>query len=325
MNVNSSQRFFPMKSSTQRQLEEYKSRVNNAIDFIESNLSDSLSLDSISQAANFSKYHFHRIFHAMIGETPFQFINRIRLERAASQINTLPQKSISEIAFDCGFSDLSVFSRNFKQYFAYAPSAYRENGPKNSNIHQVKGNLHQIKYSVTPYFCSHTKTLKWRTNMELLKNVEVKTLPKMTLAYIRHTGPYAGDGQLFERLYQKLFTWAGPRKLLEQPDLKSIVVYHDDPNVTDEQKLRMSVSITVPEHTKVDGEFGKMEIDEGKYVVASFQLNTQQYGEAWSWLYGSWFPQSGYQPDDGACFEMYTDEPEGDQMKVNICVPVKPL
>lgn len=161
--------------------------------------------------------------------------------------------------------------------------------------------------------------------MELNKSVEVKDLPEMTLAYVRHTGPYQGDEGLFERLFQKLFTWAGPRKLLEQPDLKSIVVYHDDPNVTEEDKLRMSVSITVPPDTKVAGEVGKMRIAADEYVIARFVLNAQEYHEAWSWLYGSWFPQSGYQPDDGACFEMYTEEPKDGRMTVDICVPVKPL
>lgn len=56
--------------------------------------------------------------------------------------------------------------------------------------------------------------------MSLNKSVEVRELPATTVAYIRHIGPYKGDSKLFERLFNKLFTWAGPRGLVQQPGMK---------------------------------------------------------------------------------------------------------
>ena len=161
--------------------------------------------------------------------------------------------------------------------------------------------------------------------MKLNKSIEVKELPKMTVAYIRHIGPYKGNDKLFQELWGKLFSWAGPRGLLAQSDLKSIVVYHDDPNIAVENKLRLSACISVPTLTKVDGEVGKMEIEGGKYVVARFELGPKDFQEAWEWVYGYWFPTSGYQPDDKVCFEMYPEEPKNGKFIVDICVPVKPL
>lgn len=161
--------------------------------------------------------------------------------------------------------------------------------------------------------------------MKLNKNVEIRELPKMTLAYIRHIGAYQGDASLFERLWNRLFSWAGPRGLIGGKDFRSLVIYHDDPNLTEGDKLRMSVCITVPPETKVDGEIGKMELEAAKYVIARFELNAQQFQEAWDWLYGEWFPASGYQPDEKPCFEMYPEEPNDGKFVVDICVPVKPL
>lgn len=161
--------------------------------------------------------------------------------------------------------------------------------------------------------------------MELNKGVEVKELPKMTVAYIRHIGPYKGDDKLFERIWNQLFSWAGPRGLIGGKDFMSLVVYHDDPNVTIEDKLRMSVCITVPPGTKVDGEVGKMELEAAKCVVARFELGPQDFQKAWDWVYGEWLPASGYQPDDKPCFEMYPEEPKEGKFVVDICVPVKPL
>lgn len=304
---------------------EYISRINKTFDYIESNLEKPMTLAEIASVANFSKFHFNRIFLSIVGETPFQFILRVRIEKAATLILTNKKESISEIACKCGFSDISVFSRNFKNYFHISASQYRAGKSHNSNLSQQKSNSHQSDEKPTLYFCPELKTIKWRTTMKLNKSVEVRELPEMTVAYIRHIGPYKGDDKLFEGIWNRLFAWAGPRGLIGGKDFRSLVIYHDDPNVTIEDKLRMSVCITVPAKTKVGGEIGKMEIEAAKYVIARFELTAQDFQQAWDWVYGQWFPASGYQPDDKPCFEMYPEEPKDGKFIVDICVPVKPI
>jgi AraC family transcriptional regulator len=188
----------------------------------------------------------------------------------------------------------------------------------------MHSNNNQVEIESGNYFCGIINN-KNRFNMDLNKSVEVKELPEMTVAYIRYIGPYKGDEQLFAGLWQKLFGWAGPRGLLSNKDLKSLVVYHDDPNITSEDKLRMSVCISVPEETKVGGEIGKMKIEAAKYAIARFELDASQFQQAWDWVYSQWLPNSGYQPDDKACFEMYPEEPKDGKFVVDICVPVKPI
>ena len=161
--------------------------------------------------------------------------------------------------------------------------------------------------------------------MKQNKSIEVQEFPEMTVAYVRNIGPYKGNDELFSTLWGKLCTWAAARDLMQQRDLKFLTVYHDDPNITEENKLRISVCMTVPPDTKTEGEFGKMKIDAGKYVVARFDLGPEDFTEAWDWVYGSWLPTSGYQPDDRSCFEMYPEEPKDGRFIVDICVPVKPM
>ncbi len=314
-------------------LEEYKSRINRVFDYIEQNLDKRFSLEELASVANFSKYHFHRIFQGMTGETPFQFILRVRLERAAIYLSANPKKTISEIANECGFSDQATFARSFKNHFKMSATTWRKNktlyksnqGKIFNNYNQTIGNTGQGEYQSSMYYCIESKTIKWRTTMDLNKSAEVKELPPTTVAYVRHIGPYKGDSKLFERLFNKLFTWAGPRGLAQQADMKSIIVYHDDPEVTEAEKLRTSVAITVPEDTRVEGEVGKMVIQGGKYLVARFELSPKDFQSAWDWVYGSWLPASGYQPDDRPCFEMYTNECTKENFIADICVPVKPL
>ena len=105
-------------------------------------------------------------------------------------------------------------------------------------------------------------------------------------------------------------------------------VYHDDPDITDADKLRTSGCITVPAEQEVEGEIGKMTIAGGAFAVAHFEITTDRYGEAWDMLMGQWMPESGYQPDDRLCYELYhnnpREHPEHKQV-VDLCVPVKPL
>jgi len=301
---------------------EYKSRINKTFDYIETNIEKPFTLEELANIANFSKFHFNRIFQGVVGETPFQFVLRLRLEKAATLISTNKAESITEIAMKCGFTDISIFSRNFKNYFDKTATQYRN---EKSNLSQLNSNTKQLADKTSMYFCTDLNKIKWRTNMKLNKNVEVKELPKMTVAYIRHIGPYKGDEKLFEKLWNKLFTWAGPRGLIGGQNFKSLIIYHDAPNVTLEDKLRMSVCITVPKETKTDGEIGKMEIEAAKYVIARFEVTASEFQQAWEWIYGQWFPSSGYQPDDKPCFEMYPEEPKNGKFIVDICVPVKPI
>jgi len=159
----------------------------------------------------------------------------------------------------------------------------------------------------------------------------VNALEKMTVAYVRHIGPYAGDEKLFERLFEKLYAWAVPRGLTDPgkpEDTVSIVIYHDDPCITEPEKLRISVGIVVPPDTETSGEVGKLDIPAGKYAMGRFILSGQEYGEAWQYMCGVWMPGSGYQPDEGYTFEMYRENKDAQgagKCDVSICIPVKPL
>lgn len=158
--------------------------------------------------------------------------------------------------------------------------------------------------------------------------VQVEELQEMTVAYVRHVGPYKGNPDLFRNMFEALCTWAGPRGLLSNPDTRFFAVYHDDPDITDESKQRLSVCMTAPSDTEVSGEIGKMTVSGGTYAIAHFEINMDEYEQAWNMVYGTWLPNSGYQPDDRPPFEWYLNNPEEHPEHkhiVNICVPVKPL
>ncbi len=321
-----------MKDLKDSRRKEYISRINKVIDYIEENIACPLSLEELAEVSGFSQFHFHRIFTAFTGETLNRFIQRIRVEKAATQLVNSPEKSITDISFDFGFSGSAAFARLFKETFDISASQFRkEKLNKNSKIRKTLSNIGK-DFDISMFYIDPIQNImKWRINMKDAKqiDVEVKELDEMPVAYIRHTGPYAGDQDLFKRLFGELCRWAGPRGLLNFPEAMLISAYHDNPDITDPDNLRMSICLTVPEDTEVSGAIGKMTIGGGKYAVAHFELKKpEEYKTAWETVCAGWLPESGYQPSEGVCFEIYRnnpeEHPEGIHI-VDICIPVKPM
>jgi len=317
--------------------QEYVARINRVIDHIDAHLGADLTLDALADVACFSRFHFHRIFSAMVGETVTDYLKRIRLQNAASRLVNNPRDSVTDIAMACGFSSPSVFARAFKERFGVSASAWRAGGGRApiesrhgtegaaaSNAGQADRTTGEARGGGLLHPREHLVDDRRKIMTVKGQSIEVKELPELHVAYIRHIGPYHRIGEAFG----KLMRWAGPRGLLRFPETKSLAVYRDSPETTEEAKLRSDACITVPEGTKVDGEVGLMRIPGGKFAVGRFEIAGDQFGEAWNALMGGWLPGSGYQPDDRMCYELYLNDHEQHPQKkfiIDICEPIKPL
>jgi AraC family transcriptional regulator len=331
----------PPAAAGESRREEYLARINRVVDHIEKHIGEDLSLEGLSSIACFSKYHFHRIFAAMVGETLCDYILRLRLEKAAARLLANPKATVTDIALDCGFANPSTFARAFRDYFGMSATAWRagldlddrKNRQAIRKIRQLVRKARQDKMGPSLYrvsdltFVERRLLMKQNLPVKQPDRVGVQDLPEVQVAYVRHTGPYAGDAKLFERLFGRLYKWAGPRGLL-RPDSLTLTLYHDSPELTDPGKQRISVCLSVPKDTPVEGEIGTMAVHGGRYAVGRFELKDDEYGGAWNYMAAVWMPESGYQFDDFPCMEIYRNNPaEHPEHKcvVDICIPVKPL
>lgn len=306
---------------------EYRSRINRVMDYIDAHLEQPLELKDIAAIANFSPYHFHRIFTFLIGETPIDYIQRLRVEKATWKLQNEPSLSITEIAYNCGFGSVSLFSRTFKKYLGITPTQFRKTEKPvytqdgrlfSKNGQMLRKNL-KNETEFNPDLCQ--VELKHLYFMEA--NIEIKEMPEMKAIYCRHIGAFHLIGQA----YGKLAQWAIPRGLYTPNVTKTATVTHDDPSVTDLNKIRQSACIIVNEDTKVEGEIGKMTIPGGKYVVGHFELGMDEFQKAWNTMC-HWFTESGYQQGDGCTYELYHNNYTTHLQKkhiVDICIPIKLL
>jgi AraC family transcriptional regulator len=307
---------------TNKYQKEYIFRVNKVIDHIDKNIDKQLNLDVLADVANFSPFHFHRIFTTFTGETLNNFIKRLRVEKSARLLINEPETPISDIAYYCGYNSTSVFCRAFKEYFKVSAKDYREKMLiENSKNRQPDSKIDKLPESSDDYIRIVELNKKWRNIMKT--NIQIKEMPAMDLVYFRYYGPFNQIGTA----YEKLFKWAGPRGLLNFPETKTVTVYHDDPKITDMQKVRQDACITVKGEVKADGEFGKQHLKSGKYAVGRFEVGPTEFQKAWDAMC-IWVSESGYLPADSSPYELYYEDPEhnaNNKFLLDICIPVKPM
>jgi transcriptional regulator GlxA family with amidase domain len=93
-------------------------------DWMREGLEEPLTLADLSLEAGLSEWHLLRAFRAAFGETPHEYLTRLRLERAR-ELLTITNRSVTEICFDVGFTSLGSFSTLFRRHVGLSPAAYR--------------------------------------------------------------------------------------------------------------------------------------------------------------------------------------------------------
>lgn len=298
--------------------DKYVKSINAVIDYINANIDKKLDVYTLAGLTSMSTYHFHRIFTMIMGETLAKYIMRRRLELAAIQLQNAPQKPIMNIAFECGFNSVNVFCRNFKKHFEMTAEAYRskkqQEHSKNSTFEHNKS---QQSRSYSHYFCQSKSVKIGDKSMNC--NFEIKRLEDTYVVYCRHYGAYTDMQQSFE----KVMRWAYPKGLVNAQDFHLAAIYHDNPNVTEENKLISDACLIVKEPMKGDGEIGAYTIRSGQYAVGRFEILWNEFQAAWECMYRL-VDEYGFQCS-GLPFEVYLNNSETHPEKkwiVDICIPV---
>lgn len=133
--------------------------ISRAIDVIEGNLREEITLADVAEAARYSLFHFCRMFNSVTHQTPYDYLMRRRLSESAHDLVGTGRKVI-EIAFDYQFNSPETYTRAFKRMFAMLPSHWRKRGtlppralmPRLTDRHLH--HLHQgayLKPTITPH------------------------------------------------------------------------------------------------------------------------------------------------------------------------------
>ena len=100
--------------------------IENIITYMHQHFEEQIEIAHLSEIANLSPSHFYRVFKKETRQTPMNYLNNIRLDKAKKLLRSGNQ-SITETALQCGFNSTSHFSTCFSKHFGISPSKYRSN------------------------------------------------------------------------------------------------------------------------------------------------------------------------------------------------------
>jgi AraC family transcriptional regulator len=296
---------------------EYRKRVCHAMNYISRNINRELTLEEIAEVAAFSRFHFHRIFKAVVGETVAEFTRRLRIEMAANRLLSNQLEDITTIAMECGFSSSQNFAKAFRQRFGTTPSQFRKSKIGNKYRNSENALSLEALYDPDTAFMNQLNSER-RTAM----NAEVREMPEYNVAYVRKMGLYGKE--TCEQAFAQLTQWAGPRGYLASGVM--LAVYWDNPEVTSPEKCRVDACVSVPNDTVSEGQIAFQTIKGGLYGVCHFEIKSDNFQQAWDDAF-TWLVNSGYECGDKPCYERYhynaANHPEGKWI-FDICIPLKP-
>jgi AraC family transcriptional regulator len=303
---------------------DYHFRIRKVLAYIQENLPDDLSLERLSDIACFSTFHFQKIFSLYVGESPKQYIMRLRLERIAHYMKLFPDLSIGDASFQCGFSSPSTFIRAFKKYYGITPEGFRKlTFDEISKIGTSKPNKGK-SFNLNPSEFWHLNlTNEEVTGLTSRMNVEVKTIRSLNVAFM---DSHLGDEDVIANTFKALTRWAEPRDLISM-DTKYIGIFLDMPFFTEYEKCRFRACITIPEGVSLPKEIEYTTLPGGRYASFS-NIGTLQsdFNLLIAFRHG-WLDQSGYQIAEITGFELYSENPAKkpyESIQRQVFIPVKP-
>ena len=133
---NYSHKQLDLLKTDKKVIEDVPYRIRHVINYINDNIYEKIDIDELTKLTKWKKHHFIRIFHSIIGNTPYQYILFHKMEIAKALIEQTDQP-INEIAFDLGFVNYSNFGHVFKKICHTSPENCRKTKKTKSSIEQL--------------------------------------------------------------------------------------------------------------------------------------------------------------------------------------------
>jgi len=282
-----------MRNSTENL---YQEKINQVIDYISANLHRPLQLENIADQINVSQRQLLRIMHSVFSESLYAYVARQRMERAVMYMQT-KDMSLTELAEMVGYDNPQSFSKAFKKQFGLSPKNY----------------LNRLHSKLENYVKSSGNRF---SNLQ----AEIIEEEKIELVYIRILGKY-GESESYTKTWNKLVLFLKNNDALSNLT-RFIGISFDDPNATAHHQCRFYACASVQKKISPTGEFGTIQIPEGKYAV--YTLNGSYSGL--QELYNNISINFNYIVRHGIAFEEYLNNPhhtDENNLVTKIYIPIK--
>lgn len=285
----------------------YTNIIEDILHYIDNNLAEDLTLNKISEIANFSPYHFSRIFQWHTGYPLMTYVRIRRLEFIVSEMHE--NINILDLAFKYGFESYSTFTKAFKRQYGMSPEYYRLN---NRPIKPISPKLIQINtlggLIMNPKFVSHSEInlFGYQIDTTSLNGLNFMEIPGFWKSCI-------SDGKL-DALHKSEFGIDGS----EYGACSSVDV--------ETGEFSYLIGRLLKEGTEETDDFVKWTLPPATYAVfttppsKNLELSTV-LKSAWQFIMNDWFPASGYEYAPN-CFDFELYNYDNKETVCHIYLPV---
>ena len=275
---------------------DYRERLRRVYAAIHDDPARRYSLDEMADLAALSRFHFHRVFAAMTGETLAEAVRRIRLNGAAHALvrDTAPVAAIGRAH---GYPSAASFSRAFRAAYGVTPARFRARG------------------------LALPDALKTMKGGQAMFPVEIRNEPPRRLIGLPHRGAY----HQINRTYAALGAELAARDLWRQ-SRGMAAVYYNDPALTPEGDLQSFAAIVVDADVACPDPLQSREVAGGRHAVMVFKGPYTGLAAAYDWLFGAWLAESAAALRDAPSWELYLNSPMDtapDALETLIFVPLE--
>lgn len=281
----------------------YDKRIARVCDYISQNLNETLTLESMSEVAAFSKYHFHRAFTAHVGMSVTKFIQLARLKRASFRLAFEQNQNIIDIALEAGFESPEAFARAFRRTFDQSPSEFRAE-PNWPHWHS------RFDSHIQPY---GEKTME----------VDIVNFEATKIALLEHLGP----PEKTMETAGKFIAWRKETGLSPVKTSRTFGIPYSDPKITEPEKFRWDICGSIEGDVPAN-KYGVKTgvIPGGRCAVVRHKGSYDNLGDSIYYVYREWLPEHGEEVRDYPCFFHYLNfihEVDECDLLTDIYVPIK--
>ena len=293
---------------TMRSTDAYRHRFQKTLEYIDTHLSEDVSLDRLSQIAAFSKHHFLRQFSELFGMGVYKYVQLNRLKRASYRLAFRHDQSVIYIALESGYYNPESFARAFKKSTGQTPTEFRR----------------QPQWTSWQETCDVLADLR-KTHMKMihrLQDVKIVDFKATDVGALEHRG----DPALIGDSIAQFIAWRKHNHLHPTQSATFNILY-EDPDEADPAGFRLDLCAAVDRETD-DERYGviRKTIPAGRCAVLRHIGSDDNLGQSLSFLYKEWLPQSGEEPRDFPLFlqriHFYPDVPEN-EMILDVYLPLK--
>ncbi|QNO15380.1 AraC family transcriptional regulator [Alkalicella caledoniensis] len=280
----------------------YYVNLQKAIDYIEYNLKNDVSLGQIAEVAGYSIPHFYRVFTAIVGCPVKEYVRKRKLSNAMFDIVT-SRRSILDIAFDYGFESHEAFTRSFKLAYGMPPSGFRKVQAEPilyEKINLLTRNNEDEVVKVNPeIICKDERLLigiaskiNQRQNIKFELLSKIRNQYKSTLKSI--------ENRIDTELYYAVYDY--------NPE--------DISKADDEINYTYLYCVEVSEYRDVPIGMLKKVLPQGKYAVFTYDTKNRTLNgrilkqPIYDYIDGIWLPNSGFKLAETPDYEVINEEQE---------------